>query len=156
MLKKCFKLLFGICIITLCGCQATYNVNRTSVADLSTEGSVVFTRPAKFTPLFGSYSLSEFVEIVYERSSKNNAGQMIIELGIRNRGPVSWTNWDRTAPERITLKICTNFYRENNINSPIIYSSNQQEIVIGRGETYPYKVICPSAEGMGYQVIIGD
>ncbi|MBQ9788040.1 MAG: hypothetical protein IJW31_00370 [Lentisphaeria bacterium] len=156
MLKYSLNLLVGICVVLICGCQATYNVNRASHADLASEGTVVFTRPAKFAPLFGSYSLSEFVEIVYERSSKNEAGQMVVELGIRNRGPVSWTNWDRKAPERITLKIRSNFYLENSINSPIVYSTNQQEIVISRGETYAYKVTCPNVNAMGYQIILGD
>ena len=50
------------------GCYAVYNANRAE--DLSREGSIVFTRPARFTPFFGSYSISDFVEIVYEKAYK--------------------------------------------------------------------------------------
>lgn len=135
------------------GCYAVYNANRAE--DLSREGSIVFTRPARFTPFFGSYSISDFVEIVYEKAYKNEAGQLVVEVGIRNRGPVSWTNWNMRAPERLTIKTTCNFYNGNRNGSPIVYSTNRREIVINRGETFAYQAVCP-AEAFSYQVILGD
>lgn len=135
------------------GCYSVYNANRAE--DTSREGSIVFTRPARFSPFFGSYSLSEFVEIVYEKAYKNEAGQLVVEVGIRNRGPVSWTNWHVRAPERITLKTICNFYNGNRNGSPIAYATNNREIVINRGETFAYKAVCP-VPAFSYQVILGD
>ncbi len=142
-----------ICSMFICGCHSVYNANRAD--DLSREGSIVFTRPARFSPFFGSYSISEFVEIVYEKAYKNAAGQLVVEVGIRNRGPVSWTNWHVKAPERLTLKTICNFYNGNKNGSPIAYSTNRREIVIGRGETFAYQAVCP-VEAFSYQLILGD
>lgn len=143
------------CVLFISGCYSVYNANRASYDDLAKEGSIVFTRPAKFSPFFGSYSISEFVEIVYEKASKNEAGQLVVEVGIRNRGPVSWTNWHQDAPARITLKTVCNFYQGQRINSPIAYATNKREIVIDRGETFAYKAVCP-VEALSYQLILGE
>lgn len=151
-----YFLVFIFCAVTaFYGCHPVYNANRASQEYLAKEGSIVFTRPYRFTPFFGSYSLSEFVEIVYERASKNEAGQLVVEVGIRNRGPVSWTNWHKNAPEIITLKTRCNFYQQNRNMSPVVYSTNQQEIVIGRGETFTYRAVCP-VDAMSYTLVLGD
>ena len=149
-----FLILAGM--LSLCGCQAVYNANRAPADKLQAESTIVFTRPAQFTPFFGSHSVSEFIEIVYERVSRNEAGFLVVEAGIRNRGPVSWTNWDVRAPSRLTIQTRCNFYREGGLASPIIYSTNRQEIVINKGETFAYKAICPLPEASRYQLILGD
>lgn len=151
-MKKFFTMLFLLSAVLFTGCHAVYDVDRSDRA----EGSIVFTRPARFTPFFGSYSLSEFVEITYERASRNAAGQMVVEVGIRNRGPVSWVNWYKNAPERITLKTRCVFFNGIRNASPAVFTTNQQEIIIGRGETYYYRAVCPNQNARDYQLILGD
>lgn len=151
-MKKFFVFSVMAVMALFCGCHSTYPVDRNNTP----ETSVVFTRPARFTPFFGSYSLSEFVEITYERASRNHANQFVVEVGIRNRGPVSWTNWFKNAPEQIPLKVQTSFFRGPRSGSPSVYTTNRQEIVIGRGETYHLKVVCPVKDVSDYQVVLGD
>ncbi len=152
MIKKSFLLFFSLATIFFSGCRAVYEVDRSE----RTEQSIVFTRPARFTPFFGSHSLSEFVEITYEKVSRNQAGQLVVEAGIRNRGPVGWADWYKDAPEQITLKTRCAFFNGVRVLSPAIYSTNQQEIVIGRGETYYYRAVCPDTSASDYQLILGD
>ena len=154
-MKKIFGAFMTAAVAVFCGCTAVDSANRADVGEVAREGTVVFTRPARFTPFFGNYSISQFVEIVYERASRNSAGQLVVEVGIRNRGPVSWTNWHVNAPRRLTLKSRANFYR-GGINTPMVYSTNTQVIVIGRGETFAYKVVCPNPEADAYQIVLGD
>ena len=155
-MKHLFTFAAALCVvISCCSCRSVYSANRANPAEMMLESSIVFTRPCKFTPFFGSYSLSEFVEIVYERAGKNAAGQLVVEVGIRNRGPVSWTNWYVDAPQRITLKTVCNFYQGNRVVSPMVFSTNRREIIIGRGETFSYKAVCP-VDAVSYQLILGD
>lgn len=140
--------------VILCGCHAVYNANSVDVEDYREESAVVFARPEMFSPWFGSYSVSEFVEIVYTNLSRNEAGLLVAEVGIRYRGPVEWTNWYVNAPKRLTLRTNCSFYRGKRNHSPIIYSTNSREIVIGIGETFAYKVTCPVAEAQDFQLIL--
>ncbi|MBE6403293.1 MAG: hypothetical protein IKD10_13670 [Lentisphaeria bacterium] len=142
--------------VIFCSCRPVHEVPRPDIDKISAEGSVVFTRPAQFTPFFGTYSLSAFIEIVYEQAYRNEAGQLVVEVGIRNRGPVSWTDWHRKAPQQLTLNTRCNFYRGNRVASPMVYSTNRQKVVIRRGETYAYKVVCPVQDAQNYQVVLGD
>lgn len=156
-MKSLLLCLLAVLCAAFSGCRAVYNVERAKLDDLQAEGTIVFTRPARFTPLFGSYSISELVEITYEKVSRNAAGQLVVEAGIRFRGPVSWTNWNVPATSRVTLKTRCNFYGEGGVvNSPIIYSTNQREIVIPLGGTYAYKAVCPRAEASRYQIVLGE
>ncbi len=156
-MKKIVKyVMLFMAIATLCGCRAVDNANRASNDDLAAEGSVVFTRPAKFYPFFGSYSISEFVEITYEKVSRNSAGLPVVEVGIRNRGPVLWTNWYENAPKNITLNAVCSFYQGTRVTSPTVYSTNHRKIVIPRGETYVYKAVCPVKNAESYQLVLGD
>ena len=139
-----------------CSCRPVTSAPRPDLNAVNAEGSIVFTRPARFTPFFGSYSISQFFEIVYEQISRNEAGQLVLEVGIRNRGPVSWTNWPMHAPATLTLNTRCNFYSGKRVVSPIVYSTNHQRILIGRGETYAYKVVCPVKTAQSYQLVLGD
>lgn len=141
--------------ILFCGCDTVHNAYRVDSDDLADEGSVVFTRAAKFYPFFGSYSISEFVEITYDQVSVNDAGMLVAEVGIRNRGPVRWTNWWKGAPEQIVLKARCVFFRGDRGSSPAVYSTNEQEIVIDRGQTYLYKAVCPVEDASSYQLVLG-
>ena len=140
-------------VLMLFGCRSVYSANR---ADTDTEGTVVFTRPVKFHPFFGSYSLSDFVEITYDKCHRNEAGQLVVEVGIRYRGPVQFSNWTSKAPATIAMKVRSNFFSGPDANSPIVYETNDREIVISRGQTYAYRAACPDTKAQGYRVILGD
>ena len=150
-MKKFLIFAAFITIATLCGCRSTYNANRA----LPNTNTVIFTRPTKYTPFFGTYSISDFVEIVYEKASRNAAGQLVVEIGIHYRGPVRWTNWYKKAPRLLHLKTRCNFHSEG-LTSPVIYSTNTQNIVIGLGETYAFRAVCPNINANQYQVVLGD
>lgn len=140
------------------GCNAVGSVERVSPEELAGEGSVVFTRPADYTPFFGTYSQRDFITIVYEKFSVNDAGQAVVEVGIRYRGPASWTNWMRTAPDSMTIAARCNFYRDRSAqqSGPVLYSTNRRSLVIKRGETYPYRAVCPQKGAQGYQLVLGE
>lgn len=145
----------AVMAVIFTGCTAVDNANPADAGKLAKEGTIVFTRPAQFTPFFGSHSISEFVEIVYENVSRNEAGFLVVEVGIRNRGPVLWTNWHVRAPKRLTLKARCNFYR-GSIQTPMVYSTNARTIVVPKGETYAYRAVCPVKDATNYQLVLGD
>ena len=140
------------------GCTAVDPVVRADQGESAKEGTIVFTRPARFTPWFGNYSISQFLEITYERASRNSAGQLVVEVGIRNRGPVSWTNWHRHAPELLDIAATCNFYgtQAGALGGPVIYQTNRRTLAIRRGETFSYKAVCPVDGANGYQLVLGD
>lgn len=141
-----------------CGCTAVDPVARADQVDMAREGTIVFTRPARFTPWFGNYSISQFLEVTYERASRNAAGLLVVEVGIRNRGPVSWTNWHQHAPKILNIAATCNFYgtQSGALGGPVIYQTNRRTLAINRGETYAYKAVCPVEGANGYQLILGD
>ncbi len=141
-----------------CGCTAVDSVARAGQRDMAREGTIVFTRPARFTPWFGNYSISQFLEVTYERASRNAAGQLVVEVGIRNRGPVSWTNWHQHAPKILNIAATCNFYgtQAGALEGPVIYQTNRRTLAINRGETYVYKAVCPVEGANGYQLVLGD
>ncbi|MBR2374029.1 MAG: hypothetical protein IKA87_07340, partial [Lentisphaeria bacterium] len=71
-------------------------------------------------------------------------------------GPVSWTNWFKEAPSRLTLRTVCNFYQDGGIDTPVVYSTNHREIVIRRGETFAFKAVCPVNKANRYQIVLGD
>lgn len=152
MKKSLFAFIAVFSAVVFSGCYSTDPV----AISQTPEDSIVFTRPKRFAPAFGSYSLNEYVEVTYNRSYRNNAGLLVVEVGIRNRGPVSWTNWFVTAPENIYLTTrCTFFNGVRNGSAPV-YHTNQSNIAIGRGKTYHFKAICPDASATDYQLVLGD
>ncbi len=148
----CYVFIFAAALM-FSGCRATYAVNR---ARTDNEGTIVFTRPKKFYPFFGSYSLSEFIEITYEKFSRNKAGQPVVEVGIRYRGPVQFSDWYTKAPDTVAVKVRTNFLEGINVSSRIVWSTGDREIVIPLGQTYAYRAVCPDNMAQGYRVILGD
>ncbi len=140
------------------GCTAVDPVARANREDMSQEGTIVFTRPARFTPWFGNYSISQFIEVTYEHVSRNGAGQLVVEVGIRNRGPVSWTNWHQQAPKVLNIAATCNFYGTSAgaLGGPIVYQTNRRTLAINRGETFAYKAVCPVEGANGYQLVLGD
>ena len=148
----------GVLSLNFLGCTAVDPVARADRSVMSQEGTVVFTRPAHFTPWVGNYSISQFIEITYELVSRNDAGQLVVEVGIRNRGPVSWTNWHTHAPKTLSIAATCNFYETaaGALGGPVVYQTNRRTLVINRGETYSYKAVCPVDNAKGYQLVLGD
>lgn len=140
------------------GCNAVAPVERIPSEDLTKEGTIVFTRPASYTPFFGNYSQRDFITIAYEKFSVNYAGQAVVEVGIRYSGPTGWTNWYRTAPDSMSLAARCNFYRDRSAQAsgPVLYSTNRQPLIIKRGEIYPYRAVCPKEGAQGYQLVLGE
>ena len=153
---KILSILAIIAAAVLSGCTSVDNVDRASYSSQQEEGTIVFTRAAHYSPLFGTYSLNEVIEVAYEKVSRNEAGQLVVDAGIRYRGFSLWTNWFKHSPSRLTLRTVCNFYQEGGLSTPIIYSTNHQEIVINRGETFAFKVICPVKAAARYQIVLGD
>ena len=156
--RTCIAAVAAIATLVFCGCTAVDPIARADQGDMASEGTIVFTRPARFTPWFGNYSISQFIEVTYERASRNEAGQLVVEVGIRNRGPVSWTNWHRHAPELLNIAATCNFYgtQAGAVEGPIMYQTNRRTLAIRRGETFAYKAVCPVDGANGYQLVLGD
>lgn len=142
-------------VLFCCSCKSVSNANRIHPEKLQEEGTIIFSRPAQFTPFFGSHSISQLVTVTYERATRNQMGQLVVEFGLRYQGPVNWTNWYMRAPKTLSLRMRGNFY-ENGLNSPMVYSTNSRQLTIRLGETYPCKIVCPQARAGSYQIILGD
>lgn len=140
------------------GCYSVKPVDRVALSDQMTEGSVVFVRAEQFTMWFGSHSPRAYFEIVYERFSRNEAGFPVVELGLRYRGGVHWTDWNKPMPQTVTLGAVCNFYATPaaQAGGPILYSTNREQIVLRLGETYAYKAVCPVKKAGGYQIVLGE
>ena len=154
-MKKAMLLFCLLACTLFCGCRAVYDAESGNPRASVIEGNVVFTRPTEFFPLAGSFSVGEYLEITYQNSHRNEAGQLVVEVGIRNCGPVKWHNWWRRAPEQIAIKSRCDFFRDAKVTSPMVYSTNNQNIIIKRGETYAYKAVCPRPEAKSWQLLLG-
>jgi hypothetical protein len=123
---------------------------------LADEGSLVFVRPDIYT-VFGARSIRDYVEITYEKMSVDDAGQPMLQLGLRNRGGQHF--WDKSGPE-LALSVKTCFYRDpikaTGPSGPPVYETNWQVVHLNRGETEHYKVICPYADATYYQVTLSE
>lgn len=159
MLKKtAVEIIFGVALAMMAGCYSVKPVDRVALSDQTGEGSVVFVRAEQYTLWFGSHSPREYFEIVYERFSRNGAGFPVVELGLRYRGGVQWTDWYKSMPQTVTLGAVCNFYATPaaQAGGPILYSTNRERIVLQRGGTYAYKAVCPVKNAEGYQIILGE
>ena len=155
MQKSLFLCVAAACLV---GCHANYSVSRVPQSNLQTEGTVVFDRASKNNLFFGNRSLVEYVEVVYDRFSVNEAGQPVVEVGIRYKGPDSWTNWYKDAPPQLNIAATCNFYETPaaQAGGPIVYATSRLPIVIKLGETFAYKAVCPLTTARGYQLVLGE
>lgn len=139
-----------------CSYQTTHAPNRASPEQLAMEESVMFVRPDRYT-ILGTRSISDYVEITYERSHVNQAGQTVVELGLRNRGGQRW--YDKKGPN-VALSVKTTFYdaavTADGPSGPPLYETNWQPVSVPRGDTAHYKAACPVSEGVHYQVLISE
>jgi len=143
-------------VILLTGCRSVYNVDRADSEELSEEGTVVFVRPTDYA-LFGTKSLSDYIEVVYERAQRNEAGLLEVRVGLRDRGGQHF--WDVTGPDfPISAKVA--FYDEpvagQASRTPPVYETNWQRVTLVRGSTSDFRVICPMKDGAYYQVTLSE
>ncbi len=133
-----------------------YNADRVSTEKLGREGTVVFVRPSEYS-VFGTESIREYIEVAYERASRNNAGLLQVDLGLRNRGGQRF--YDKGGPN-FQVSIKTAFYNEpfNADSSRAVpaYETNWQTVKLLRGDTGRYQVTCPVRSAGYYQVTISE
>lgn len=158
-MKKLQTAVVGMCLAAaIAGCYSVKSVERASGDELVNEGTVVFARSGQYTFLFGSHSPREYFEVVYERFSRNEAGFPVVEIGIRYRGGVSWTDWYRNVPQTITLGATCSFYPSAaaQAGGPAVYVTNRERLVLQLGGVYAYKAVCPVRNAEGYQLVLGE
>lgn len=92
---------------------------------------------------------------MYERSRTNEAGQPVVEFGLRNKGSTVW--WDVTAGD-LALSAKVEFYEEPPTEAgpqgPPVYSSGWQVIPIRTGETSHHSVTSPVKGAPYYRVTL--
>lgn len=158
MYRRIFVKLLSLFIILgmLTGCRTISKTNRVSQTQLAAEPQLGFVRPDKYT-ILGTRSVSDYIEIVYERATTNAVGLPLVEIGIRNRGGQHF--WDLKGPP-VVLSIKGTFY-----NTPIeqtgptsgpAFETNWQPIRIVRGDTAHYRVLCPIKEARYYQIRLSE
>jgi len=138
------------------GCHSVHNLDYAKNNELSKEGTVVFVRPTEYS-LFGTKSMSDYIEIVYEQGQRNLAGLLEVRVGLRNRGGQHfWNTKGRDFP--ISAKV--SFYNKpvsgKTDRNPPVYETNWQRVMLVLGETTDYKVTCPVEEGSYYQVTLSE
>ncbi len=138
------------------GCNSVHNVDRAQSKELSHEGTVVFVRPTEYK-LLGTKSLSDYIEVVYDQGQRNPAGLLEVRVGLRDRG--GQHQWDRKGRD-FPISVKVTFYEEpvagQDHRSPPVYETNWQRVMLVRGETTDYKVICPLPKGAYYQVTLSE
>ncbi len=143
-------------LLFLAGCHSVHNVDRVSPSKLGQEGSVVFVRPTEYS-VFGTKSLSDYVEVVYEQAQRNEAGLLEVRVGVRNKGGQHF--WDVHGPD-FPLSAKTTFYDKpvagEEARSAPVYETNWQRLSLLRGATTDYKVVCPVKTGAYYQVTLSE
>lgn len=137
------------CFVLLSGCRTVSNVEHT---DTSAEGSVVFARPASFS-VFGTKSVQDYIEIVYEKAEIDDKGFAHLSVGVRNRGGQHF--WDTKAPT-IRLGAQASFYATKGTDSAPLWQSNRRAFSLQRGETTHLKFDSPVKGSLGYQVVFSD
>ena len=142
--------------VALAGCKTVHNVDRVKPKKLSKEGTVVFVRPTEYK-LFGTKSLSDYIEITYDQGKRNAAGLLEVRVGLRDRGGQHL--WDLKGGD-FAVSAKTTFYEEpvagSDHRSPPVYETNWQRVMMVRGGTADYKVVCPVKEGAYYQVTLSE
>jgi hypothetical protein len=145
-----------VAVVALAGCKTVHNVDRVKPSKLTKEGTVVFVRPTEYS-LFGTKSLSDYVEITYDQARRNDAGLLEVRVGLRDRGGQHF--WDVRGMD-FAVSAKTTFYAEpvagSDHRSPPVYETNWQRVMMVRGGTADYKAVCPMKEGAYYQVTLSE
>ncbi len=138
-----------IVLVVFAGCRTVGTVER---ADTAKEGSLVFVRPDSFSA-FGTKSVQDYIEIVYEKVDVDENGFAHLSVGVRNRGGQHF--WDTDAPT-VRLGAQASFYAAKGTDSAPIWQSNRRAFSLQRGETTHLKFDSPVKGALGYQVVFSD
>jgi hypothetical protein len=139
------------------GCRTVHRPEQVNPGRVAREGTVVFVRPDQYS-VFGTRSLSDYVEVIYENPGRNNAGMLEIKLGLRNRGGQHF--WDVKGPDQIQVSVKTAFYDQplasgGRAAAPL-YETNWRTLSIPRGSAVQYQSTCPQRAATHYQVTISE
>ena len=152
--KRCGGLI--LLAVLLAGCRSVYNVDRAQERELATEGTVVFVRPTEYS-LLGTKSLSDYVEVVYEQSQRNDAGLLEVRIGLRDKGGQHF--WDVRGPD-FPISVKTAFYEAPIVGAgqrrAPVYETNWQRVSLLHGATSDHRVVCPVQSGAYYQVTLSE
>lgn len=154
-----FCILASLAALPAMSCKATHNASGADRSQIEEEGTVIVARPGKYFIFFGSYSISEYIEVTYDRLTRNEAGQTGIEVGIRYKGALRWYNFMETSPRYVTLSVRADFYPGTRLGKsygPPVYSTNRQRIQIRLGDTYNFKAVCPDVKAQSCQLFIAE
>ncbi|MDR0931790.1 MAG: hypothetical protein LBM70_02060 [Victivallales bacterium] len=157
-IEKILLVIAAASLLGVIGCATTAEPNRTDANQLSKEGNVVFTRPPDFS-IFGTTSISDYIEVLGDRFYANEAGQPVAEITLRNRGRVHWYNALSETPENIVLMAQANFYDKESSerhNARLLYSTNRRKILLKRGLTTRMEFVSPVVGARGFQVILSE
>jgi len=135
---------------------STYNVQRTPADELTREGTVIFVRPKDDYSLFGTESVRDYIEIVYEQAYRNEAGYLGVKLGIRNIGGMHY--YDQESPN-FPLSIKTACYDRpfNSAARPApVYETNWKTIKMIKGVITEYESVCLKKSASYYQIVISE
>ncbi len=153
-MKKQLWTLCSIILLTalaVVGCRTVNTLDTTSMED---EGQVVFTRAGEYTMLFGSRSPWDYFEVVAKRFSRNEAGFPVVEVDLRYRGGVSWTDWFNKVPQSCSISAVCNFYLTT--GSTIAYATPREPLLFRLGRVTTYRAVCPVKEVMDFQLVLGE
>ncbi|MDH3982214.1 MAG: hypothetical protein OES84_04855 [Kiritimatiellaceae bacterium] len=153
-MKKVLIGLLGVAI--LAGCKSVYNTSPAQAEELANEGTVVVVRPDRYV-LFGTRSMRDYLEVVYEEFSTTDAGLPVVRVGLRNKGGQHW--WD-TKGKNFTLFAKVVFYSApvegSAARTAPLYSTNKRPIPMLRGETADVVFTCPVSGARGYQMVLSE
>lgn len=160
IIKKAFLFLalFTVSLFAI-SCHPTKTLARSNPAELRAEGDVIIARPSQYTIVFGSRSISEYLDIAYNRTSYNSAGFLMNETGIRNRGGTRWYNFAKASPRYITVYVRADFYATalpDKSAGPPVYSTNRRQIKIRLGDIYNFRAVCPVKTANSCQIFISE
>jgi len=162
MRRHIYLYILLIIVVAVSGCvtpdtvSSVYNAERASSEKLADEGTIVFVRPKNYN-IFGTESIRDYVEVTYERASRNNVDLLKIDLGLRNRGGQRF--YDSVGPS-FQISVKTDFFEKPLISgkpqAAPVYETNWQAVKLLRGATEHYQVVCPIKTGGYYQVTISE
>ncbi len=151
-MQKTFVMVL-ITVLFITGCKTLHNVDRVTDQALKQESTIVFVRPTEYS-IFGTKSISDYMEISYETAKKNTASLLVVKAGLRNRGGQHF--WDTIGPQ-YQISVKTTFYETPmGYNSAPVYETNWETVTMRRGDTHHYQAICPRKNVDYYQITISE
>ncbi|MEN8149807.1 MAG: hypothetical protein ABFS86_08285 [Planctomycetota bacterium] len=149
-------LIAGLLLVAgfLPACRSTYNASPADADEVASEGSMVFVRPGRYS-VIGTRNIRAHIEVIYEKTKKNEVGMPVVEFGLRNKGSTVW--WDVKAGD-LALSAKVEFYEtpldQTGPTGPPRFDSGWQTIPIRVGETSHHSVTSPVKDAPYYRVTI--